>query len=153
MLKGIENVYKTPMGAVLLRLYLLETGGEENFDPLHLINWWVGKLENPDAGYAWLSTSLWRQLARHIHSVIAFNFPCLADAAGYDLGIETSLIPKPEIKTNPDGTILEYWSVDKYAQSLPPFGFKVWQRPLKSTPVYFYDLDELVDIDQNNENA
>lgn len=146
MLKGIENVYKTPMGALLFRLYSLETGSEENFDPLHLINWWVEKLENPNAGYAWLSTSLWRQLARHIHSVIAFNFPCLAEAAGLDLGIETSLIPKPEIKNNPDGTVSEHWSLEEYGKSLPPFGFKAWQHPLKCMP-FSFDTDEL-DKDQ-----
>lgn len=151
MLSGIKNVYPTPMSAVLLRLFVLETGGDEDFDPLHLINWWVEKLEAPDNGYDWLSTSKWRQLARHIHAVIATNFPRLDESSGYDLGIETSVVPKPEIKINPDGTLSEHWSLEEYGKSLPPFGFETWQHPLKCIP-FSCDPDEL-DIDQNNENA
>ncbi|MDR7927352.1 hypothetical protein RIE95_10245 [Acidithiobacillus thiooxidans] len=135
MVKAIKDIYPTAVGALLVRLYMVETGKQE-CDPLLMIEWWSKKLEAPDDRYDWLSTKKWRQLARHIHAVIATNFPCLDESSGYDLGIETSLVPKPEIKINPDGTLSEHWSLEEYGKSLPPFGFETWQHPLKCIPCY-----------------
>lgn len=143
MLNESKDVYPTAFSALLLRLYMVETGRQGEFDPLRLIEWWTEKLENPDEGDAWLSRSMWRLYSRHIHALISANFPCLSEASGHDLGIETQLISKPEIMTHPNGIVSEYWSVEAYARSLPPFGFETWQRPLKCTRFYPCDPDEL----------
>jgi hypothetical protein len=127
MVKAIKDIYPTSVGALLVRLYMVETGKQE-FDPPRLIEWWSKKLEDPDVSDAWLNTRKWRQYARHIHAVIAVNFPCLSVASGYDLGIETSAIPKPEIEIHPDGTVSEHWSLEEYVlnsvQKLPELGGK-----------------------------
>jgi hypothetical protein len=144
MLNKFEDVYPTLTSLLLMRLYQLETGRKEGVDPLRMIEWWSKKLEDPNVSDGWLDTRKWRQLARHIHAVIAVNFPCLADASGYDLGIETPLIPKPEIEIHPDGTVSEDWSLEEFGRSLPPFGFETWQHPLKCIP-YSCDPDEFQD--------
>lgn len=127
----IEDVCPTATSARLLRLHLLETGWRGEFDPLHLIDWWVKKLDDPGEGDTLLSTKMWRQLARHIHALVAVNVPCVADAVAYDLGIESPLIPEPELVQTEDGKIAELWTLEAYGRSLPPFGFETWQKPLK----------------------
>lgn len=140
MVKAIKEIYPTAVGALLVRLYMVETGKQE-FDPLRMIEWWSKKLEDPDVSDAWLNTRTWRHYARHIHALIAVNYPCLSAASGYDLGIETSMVPKPEIEIDLDGTVSEHWSLDAYGKSLPPFGFETWQSPLKCITCY-HDPDE-----------
>ncbi|OYV47441.1 MAG: hypothetical protein B7X12_00710 [Halothiobacillus sp. 20-53-49] len=139
---------------MLLRLFQQETGSKGIFDTLDLLEWWTKKLVEPDDGDAWISTSQWRLYARHIHAMVAVNDPCIANAVAYDLGIESPLIPKPETKTNPDGTVSELWTLEAHGRSIPPFGFETWQSPLKLTrfhPCDMEDFDLDLDMDASEE--
>ncbi len=148
MCDDLIDICPTAISALLLRLFQQETGSKGQFLTLDLLEWWAKKIDEPDDSDAWLSTSLWRLYARHIHALVAVNEPCIADAVAYDLGIESPLIPKPEIKTNPDGTVSERWTLEAHRRSIPPFGFETWQSPLKLTRFHPCDMDDFdIDLD------
>lgn len=152
MCDDLVDVCPTAISALVLQLYKQETDQWGEFDTLKLLQWWTKKIYAPDEQDAWLNTSLWRQLARHIHALVAVNVGCIANAVAYDLGIESPLIPKPEIIHNPDGTTAEFWSsTEAYGQSLPPFGFETWQRPLRLTAKYPYSKECGQDDDLDDE--
>lgn len=142
MCNDFIDICPTTMSAVLLQLFKRETGSKGEFNALELLDWWTKKMDEPDENDVWLNTSIWRQYARHIHALVAVNMPCVANEVAYDLGIESPLIPQPEMKTNPDGSISELWTLEANGRSIPPFGFETWQRPLKLTQFYRCDLDE-----------
>lgn len=156
MCEDLIDICPTAISALLLRLFQQETDCKEVFDPLDLLRWWTKKIEEPDDSDTWLSTSMWRLYARHIHALVAVNVPCIAGSVAYDLGIESPLIPKPEVANNPDGTVSELWTLEANGQSIPPFGFETWQRPLKLTRFYPCDLDDFnrdQDMDASEEEG
>lgn len=154
MCEDLIDICPTAISALLLRLFQQETGSKGVFDPLDMLRWWTKKIEESDVddSDAWLNTSMWRLYARHIHALVAVNVPCIADEVAYDLGIESPLIPKPEVTTNPNGTVSELWTLEANGQSIPPFGFETWQRPLKLTRFYPCDLDDF-NLDQDMDAA
>jgi hypothetical protein len=148
MCDDLIDICPTAISALLLRLFQQETGSKGQFLTLDLLEWWTKKIDEPDDSDAWLSTSLWRLYARHIHALVAINVPCIADSVAYDLGIESPRIPQPElIRQGEDGEVTELWSLEAHGQSIPPFGFESWQRPLKLTRFYPCDIDEF-NLDQ-----
>lgn len=153
--ESMKDICPTAVSAVLLRLFHAETGKPCEFDTIDLVSWWVKKIDDPDEADEWItSAEMWRSYARHIHALVAVNVPCIADAVGYDLGIETVLIPKPDVSINPDGTVSELWTLKTYGRSIPPFGFETWQRPLKLTrfhPCGLDDFDLDLDVDASDE--
>ena len=136
-----EIIYPPLISALLLRLFQEETGVKTGVETLQMMGWWMDKLEFPKQQDAWVNRSAWRQGARHLHALIAANEACISDAVGYDLGIESPLIPQPAKQSNLDGTVTEFLpSPQDYGRSLPPFGFETWDKPL--SVVNRYPCDE-----------
>lgn len=145
----LNDICPTAISAVLLRLFRLETECPCEFDVLGLLQWWVRKIEEPDEADGWIeSNGGWRMYARHIHALVAANVPCMADAVAYDLGIESPMIPKPEVTISPDGTVSEIWTLEAHGRSIPPFGFEVWQPPLTLTKNYPCEDEDWLDLDE-----
>ncbi|HQS02902.1 MAG: hypothetical protein B7Y07_05960 [Halothiobacillus sp. 24-54-40] len=135
-----ENIMQCPtaMSAVLLRLYEVENNGLDDLDAGALANWWAKKVDDPEACDAWLNGKLWRLFARHLHAWVDVNEPDEADLIGCILGIDNPLIPQPQMVSDEDGEVHERWSLEDYRDSLPPYGFETWQKPIrrrKLTPV------------------
>lgn len=116
---------------VLLRLYYAETNDKDALTSSKLLQWWLDKLEGVLDQVSWMSEDLWRLYARHLHALVSIISPSQSGAFAQEVGIEYPGMPRPVFKVLADGSQEEYWTVEGFDNSFPPFEFYEWQKPLK----------------------